>query len=306
MESVNISRIRFTLLKQLFRSVSSRVGSDEDAMRSRSKCHLIAAVFLSSMFVGCSGQGERNVVPNDQKSIKRIFAPAAAERTKPGVGKFVIFTNEPLESGHDRIATAWECIPSRRDIPITKRVEFCKSSADYSALLSTVPVPDFSYGMYPRFVRLSVPLDTGIHGVSLHDINYRTWDVRCIWQGEDLHPFGVLGDSIFCTSSEGGLLFNVHSGKLSREIAFHPLYATDDGFWVVKKLGETKGCWSYSVNQQKFIAQFGDVDVDPTENSFQHFRYDLLSPDGKSRAWHSADIYARRNSRVPRSAGRNR
>ena len=50
--------------------------------------------------------------------------PSAAAQTPSGTGKFVIFTREEVgrEGEWDFIAGAWECIPSRPDVPVTKRV----------------------------------------------------------------------------------------------------------------------------------------------------------------------------------------
>ena len=142
----------------------------------------------------------RNEIPVDQKSILNVFAPTPAEQCQPGVGKFVVFTDESIDKGF--IAGAWECIPSRPDIPLTKRAEFGYLSWTCQPLLS-VWVADDSYGMHPRFASLSVPTrDKGLFE-NLYDINYRNWDVRCIWQGKQLTGFGVMGDSIFCRKADG-------------------------------------------------------------------------------------------------------
>ena len=219
-----------------------------------------------------------NVIPKNQKPILRVFPPAAAEQSKPGTGKFVIFTREQVGTNWDFIAGAWECIPSRPEIPITKRAEFCRSSWNADQLLNCL-VADDSNGKHSRFIRLQV--DNGVRGysVNLYDINYRTWEVRCLWQGSQLTAFGVMGDSIFCRSSDGWLLLDSASGALSENVPFTPL-ETDGNYWLVRKPGEAEGCWSYDRVKKQFIAHFGPVDV--PEEGFSRSR---LSSDGRCRAW---------------------
>ena len=115
--------------------------------------------------------------------------------------------------------------------------------------------------------------------VNLYDINYRTWDVRCIWQGRQLSAFGVMGDSIFCKSPDGWLLIDAASGKIDPKIPFVPLY-TDGGYWLVRKPGEAAGCWSYDRGKRLYVAHFELVD-----RAAVGFGGQKLSPDGKNRAW---------------------
>lgn len=220
----------------------------------------------------------KNVIPKDQKPVLKVFPPSTAEQSQSDAGKFIIFTREHVGKDWDFIAGAWECIPSLPKIPITKRVEFCHSSWNCVPLLGPL-VADHSEGMHPRFVELQVDSDDRNYYVNLYDINYRTWDVRCIWQGSRLSAFGVMGDSIFCRSTDRWLLVNAASGHLSDDIPFTPL-ATDDGFWLVRKPGEVEGCWSYDRKKRRYIAHFGPVDLPAVG-----FSQSNLSPDGKNRAW---------------------
>lgn len=239
---------------------------------------LIAATILLVLVGNSPAQGLRNVIPKNQEPVLKTFPPSAAEQSNPGVGKFVIFTREQVGKDWDFIAGEWECIPSRPDVPITKRVEFCHSSWNGAPLLNALAT-DGSNGMHPRFVRLQVDSGDRDYSVNLYDINYRTWDVHCIWQGSRLGAFGVMGDSIFCKSGDGWLLLNTASGRLSQDIPFTPI-DTDGDFWLVRKPGEVEGCWSYDREKRQYIAHFGRVDP-----SAPDFSWSKLSPDGRSRAW---------------------
>lgn len=250
-----------------------------------SHCHLSAIAFLLVGIANSLADGFKNVIPQHQEPIRRVLPPAPAEQSKVGTGKFVIFTREQVGTNWDFIAGAWECIPSRPEIPLTKRVEFCHSSWNADALLDTL-VRDKSNGMYPRFVRLQVDSGNKDYAVNLYDINYRTWEVRCIWQGRRLSPFGFMAGSIFCDSSDGWLLLDTVSAKLSHSIPFTPI-ATDGNFWLVRKIGETEGCWSYDPAGRQFVSHFGPVD-----ESKVGFSQSRLSPDGKNRAWVLASMPA--------------
>src|SRR6186713_2257589 len=124
-----------------------------------------------------SAQGLKDTIPRNQAPLSRIFPPSAAEQTPSGIGKFVIFTREATDKPNewDFIAGAWECIPSRPEVPVTKRVEFGHSAGNAEPLLDCL-VRNDSEDLFPRFVTLHVG------AFNLYDINYRTWDVRCIWQ----------------------------------------------------------------------------------------------------------------------------
>jgi hypothetical protein len=239
---------------------------------------LIVAAVLSIGVQISSAQGLKNVIPRNQEPILRALPPAPAEQSNKGTGKFIIFTREQVGSNWDFIAGAWECVPSRPATSLTKRIEFCHSSWNADALLDT-SVRDDSRGMHPRFVR--VPVDSGDrdYAVNLYDINYRTWEVRCLWQGKRLIAFGAMGDSVFCDSSDGWLRLNTASGTLSRRVPFSPI-ETDGNYWLVRKPGETEGCWSYDRVRNQFIAHFGPVDL--PEMGFSPSR---ISPDGECRGW---------------------
>ncbi|MFK5923828.1 MAG: hypothetical protein QM496_16745, partial [Verrucomicrobiota bacterium] len=88
---------------------------------------MVVAVFLLWAGLAEAG-GLKNVIPENQKPLGKIFPPSADEEAKAGQGKFVIFTREHVGKDWDFIAAAWECIPSRPDLAIKKRVEFCHSS----------------------------------------------------------------------------------------------------------------------------------------------------------------------------------
>ena len=243
-----------------------------------SRYRLIAATALLILVANSPAQGLRNVIPKDQKPVLKVFPPSAAEQCKAGVGKFVIFTREQVGEDWDFIAGAWECIPSRPDTAITKRVEFCHSSWNCAPLLDGL-VADDSNGMHPRFATLQVDSGDRDYAVNLYDINYRTWNVRCIWQGSRLSAFGVMGDSIFCKDADVWLLLNAATGKLDQKIPFVPV-ETDGDFWLVRKPGEAEGCWSYDRKTQQYIAHFGRVD--PPAVGLSRSK---LSPDGRNRAW---------------------
>jgi hypothetical protein len=240
--------------------------------------HFMAAAALSFGVAISPAAGLENVIPRNQKSILQVFPPSADEQAKSSAGKFVIFTREQVGTNWDFVAGAWECVPSRPETPLTKRIEFCHSSWNANALLSTL-VSDESNGRHPRFVRLQVDSRDRDYAVNLYDINYRAWEVRCLWQGRRLIAFGSMGDSIFCDSSDGWLLLDAASGKLSHSVPFTPI-ETDRNYWLVGKPGETNGCWSYDWVKRQFVAHFG-----PVERPEVGFCQSRLSPDGKSRAW---------------------
>src|SRR5690242_991036 len=225
-----------------------------------------------------SAQGLTNTIPRNQAPLSRTFPPSAAEQTPTGTGKFVIFTREATDKTNewDFIAGAWECIPSRPQIPITKRIEFGHSAGNAESLLDCL-VRDDSEGLFQRFVTLHVG------GFNLYDINYRTWDVRCIRQGNSrLFTFGVMKNFIFCRDlGDSGDWFRLDatSGNIIKDVPFVPL-DVDGAFWLVRKIDENSGAWSYDAAKEEFIAHFGEV-----EELNGGRTQSLLSADGKSRAW---------------------
>jgi hypothetical protein len=252
-------------------------------MRSTLKTTVVILALLSPC--GClftaSAQGLTNTIPKNQAPLARTFLPTAAEQTPSGTGKFVIFTREETDKPNewDFIAGAWECIPSRPEVPLRKRVEFCHSSWNAVPLLDTL-VRDDSEGLFPRFVRLQV--DAGNYDdckVNLYDINYRTWEVRCLWQGNRLSAFGVMKNSVFCQDSNDWFRLDGASGAISRGVPFIPL-DVDGTFWLVRKTGENSGVWSYDPAKELFVAHFGVVDKPKAGNTRS-----LLSADGRNRAW---------------------
>lgn len=241
----------------------------------------VARIAAAVLLIGATispAQDLRYALPPSQEPIRRAFPTAPAEQSPASTGKFVIFTREEAGQDGDFVAGAWECIPSRPETPPTKRLEFCHSSWNAGPLVNTL-VRDDSDGLHPRFVRLQVNHGDRDYAVNLYDIDYRTWEVRCLWQGRRLTAFGVLGDSIFCDSSEGWLLLDAARGTLNRNVPFIPL-ETDGNYWLVRRPGETEGCWSYDRTTRRFIARFGPIDIPEPD-----FSQSWLSPDGRSRAW---------------------
>ena len=226
-----------------------------------------------------SAQGLTNTIPSNQIPLARTFPPTAAEQTPSGIGKFVIFTREETRKTNEWnfVAGAWECIPLQPNIPVTKRVEFCHSSWNADALLNTL-VRDDSAGRFPRFVRLQVDAGNFESKVNLYDINYRTWDVRCLCQSDRLNTFGVIKNFVFCQDSRDWFRIDVSSGNIIKDVPFVPL-DVDGAFWLVRKTGEKSGTWSYDLAKEQFVGHFSEVD----EHKLAH-NESLLSADGKSRA----------------------
>ena len=231
---------------------------------------------------GAAAQGLTNTIPPEQQPLARIWAPAPAEMTPPGTGKFVLFTREKVGPANewDFIAGAWECIPSQPGHPVTKRVEFCHSSWNAGTLLNTL-VQDGSDGLFPRFVRLQVDSGDREHRVNLYDVNYRTWNVRILKQTKRLSAFGVLDDHIFCKTGQEWLLVNTMDGSIIPKVPFEPV-DVDGSFWLVRKPGDKDGLWSYDPRTKHFPARFGPWDSGASRNS-GHSQA-CLSPDGQSRA----------------------
>jgi hypothetical protein len=225
-------------------------------------------------------QGLTNTIPRDQPPLARVFAPTVAGQMPTGTGKFVIFTREATGKPDewDFIAGAWECIPSRPGVPITKRVEFCHSSWEATLLFDTL-VPDDAEGLFPRFVTLMVDVGDRNYRENLYDINYRTWQVRCLWQGERVGAFGAIKDAIFCQSPEGWFRLDAVSGAITRSVPFVPL-GVDGAYWLVRKPGEVSGAWSYERATERFVSHFSEVDLADTAHGESR-----LSADGRNRAW---------------------
>lgn len=241
----------------------------------------LAAQFGLGLIAPALAAGLRNIIPKEQPPISRTFPPAPADRAPSGTGKFVIFTREEVGKGDewDFVAAAWECIPSRPDLPLTKRVEFCHSSWNASPLLDVL-VRDDSQDRFPRFVRLQVDAGNRDYAVNLYDINYRTWDVRCIWQGARLSAFGVMQETVFCHDGEGWFRLKCSTGAIQNgPPPFVPLHV-DGGHWLVRKPGDATGEWSYDHKRDHFVARFEPVEADGVG-----YQESLLSPDGTSRAW---------------------
>ncbi len=231
-------------------------------------------------FSDALAQGLTNTIPGNQSPLARVFLPADSEQTPVGTGKFVIFTREETDKPNewDFIAGAWECIPSRPKLPITKRIEFCHSSWEAGPLLDTL-VRDDSEGLLPRFVRLQVDAGNHDYKINLYDINYRTWEVRCLWQGNRLNAFGAMKNSVFCQDSDDWFRLDGASGVISRGVPFIPL-DVDGTFWLVRKTGENSRVWSYDPAKELFVAPFGVVDGPKAGHTRS-----LLSADGRNRAW---------------------
>lgn len=240
---------------------------------------LPALLLFGWLLNNSSAQGLINTIPLKQSPVAKTFPPTLAEQTPAGTGKFVIFTREETQKTNewDFIAGAWECIPSRPDISVTKRVEFCHSSWNADALLNCL-VRDDSCGLFPRYVRLQVDAGNFESTVNLYDINYRTWDVRFLRQSNRLNTFGVINNSIFCQDSRDCFRLNATTEAISREMPFIPV-DVEGSFWLVRKTNETSGIWSYDTAKEQFVGHFNEVD----EHKLAHSG-SLLSADGKSRA----------------------
>ncbi len=241
----------------------------------------LLALLSAAMSAGVAcAQGLTNTIPKTQAPLLRTFPPTLAEQTPTGTGKFVIFTREATDKTNewDFIAGAWECIPSQPSVPVTKRVEFCHSSWNADALLDVL-ARDNRDGLHPRFVRLQVDAEDDHHRINLYDINYRTWDVRCIWQGNRLSGFGVLKNFVYCDDNQEWFRLDATTGNVIKDLPFIPL-DVDGEFWLVRKPGEKLGCWSYDRRTEKFIGHFESIDELQSEDTRS-----LLSSDGKNRAW---------------------
>ena len=233
-------------------------------------------------FGSVSAQGLINTIPLYQPPLAKVFPPAPAEQMPSGTGKFVIFTREPTGKTNEWnfVAGAWECIPSRPDLPITKRVEFCHSSWNAEALLDCL-VRDDSDGLLPRFVTLQVDAGNFNSKVNLYDINYRTWAVRSISKFDYLSAFGVANGIVFCIASRNfsdWLCLDATSGNISKDVPFIPL-GVDGSFWLVRKTNDNSGIWTYDRKTEQFVGHFNEVD----EHKLAH-NGSLLSADGKCRA----------------------
>lgn len=143
---------------------------------------------------------------------------------------------------------------------------------------------DDSEGKFPRFVRVQVDDRDRGYRVNLYDINYRTWDVRCIWQGPKLSAFGVMHDMVHCWSRggwnrDGWFRVDAATGDIRKDMPFIPS-DVDGAYWLVSKPGEKRTEWSYDPAKKQFVAQFASVKLPPSGDTQV-----LLSPDARSRAW---------------------
>jgi hypothetical protein len=84
---------------------------------------------------------------------------------------------------------------------------------------------------------------------------------------------------VFCQDSRNWFRLDVTSGKIRNDMPFIPL-GVDGNFWLVRKVGENSGCWSYDREKEQFVGQFGEMDESQAVGSGS-----LLSPDGRNRAW---------------------
>jgi len=222
-----------------------------------------------------------NIIPLNQPPLLKTFPPKPEEQTRPGTGKFVIFTRESLRKPKrwDFIAGAWELIPSKPNVPITKRVEFCHSSWEARPLLDTLVNDERNRDQYPRFVRLQVDASTNFnYSVNLYDINYRTWETRCVWQGSRLGAFGVTKATVICENLDEWLSLDALTGTVRREVPLIPV-AIDAPYWIVRKSGEKAGVWSFNPTNGEYIGHFGDVEL-PAGGYVET----AITADGRTRA----------------------
>lgn len=235
------------------------------------------AIFLVAL-LGCSSlraEGLRNLIPKEQKPILKVYPASEAEKAKKTGGRFVLFTREEVGKEWDFLAGAWECFPDHPDVPVTKRVEFCHSSWNADTLLDGLAA-DGSEGRFPRYVRLQVDEGDSGYRVNLYDIDYRSWDVRCIWQGRRLAAFGELAGLVFCRGDEGWFALGSDSGVLLKDLPFEPV-EVDGQYWIVRKAGTAEE-WSYDPAARREIGEFRVVER-PKSGYFNS----LLSEDGRRR-----------------------
>ncbi len=247
-------------------------------------CNRYASIFLSAFFTllinltTATGEAPKNVIPANQSPLLEVFPPSPSERTQTGTGKFVIFTREKVGTEWDFIAAAWECIPSQAETPITKRVEFCHSSW-YATPLLDCSVADKSQGLHPRFVRLQVDNQEHCYDVNLYDINYKSWNVFCLWRGRRLSKFGMIGQSIYCHDDKDWMIVDAITGEISHDISFQPIKVEND-FWLVQKPENSNVCWSYDPQARRYLGKFNKI-----ETPKMGYYRSILSDDGKNRAW---------------------
>jgi hypothetical protein len=239
------------------------------------------ALFILTWALSTAAQTLIDVIPRSQPPEVRVFPPKESERTAPGTGKFVLFTREKVGASNewDFVAGAWECIPDRPQVPITRRIRFPHAPGQPEPLLQ-YPVDRRSRDQFPRWVKLRVPREDSRAQTFLYDINYRTWETRCVWAGTNLWwAFGIFQNQIVCKGPGGWRALNPHAGTWVEGSSVLPLGA-DGSHWLVRRSPDASEVWSFQPETGRFVGQFKDPGVDM-------IREDLwkLSPDGEWLAW---------------------
>lgn len=223
-------------------------------------------------------QGAERTADTDrerQPGVTAVFPPDPQQACPPGSEKFIVLAREPVGAAGDWqfMASAWEYVPTRPEIPITKRCEFTASHWAPNPLFWERP------GLAPNLVRLQVNREGAPRGydVNLYTVDYRTWRVRTVLQSVQVLPFGATDELVYLHTDRGLRLLDRESG-----VVLMP----DKSFKLVRDFGDV---WlvSYERSEERRAHLF-----DPERNraikelqmpeSFQSGHCVLeLSPDRK-------------------------
>jgi hypothetical protein len=171
------------------------------------------------------------------------------------------------------MASAWEYIPTRPEIPITKRCEFTASHWAPNLLFWERP------GLAPNLVRLQVNRKgrPGGYHVNLYTIDYRTWRVRTVLQSDQILALGATDELVYLDTDRGLRLLDRQSGVvLVPEKSFKLVRDFGDVWLVSYERSEECRFHLFDPEQKRAIKGFR------MPESFQSGRCRLeLSPDRK-------------------------